>query len=375
MTHFLLILVAVLVYFAVKKSRATKSVEWARHRFDPAAFGLVPRERLDPRRSGPPVPEERRQRSQAIADAAWGGDWRPAAAHVEAAGQDWEERWSRLELLASIANQDDAWLTAWRAADPNSCDAATLEAKQMVHRAWAIRGSKYAHEVPAEDMAKFRELLPAAIEAARRAALLAPRDPAPWVVMVTTARGAQYTPEQFEPLWAGLAERAPHHYEAHWQGMQYWCAKWFGSDKQMLAFAERAMDHAPAGSPLPGIYLHALSELEKRKTLGSTLAGEKAKERLKAVATALAAVPADDERLPMLRHLLAYYCGKAELPAEALEQFRLIGRWCGAEVWADQGDPVTAFDHARGLAVKLSEAPPLPPELRPTKDTDHHYNG
>ncbi|MFF2043081.1 hypothetical protein ACFVVX_21925 [Kitasatospora sp. NPDC058170] len=373
MTYFLAALTAILLILAVKKSRSTKAREWAATGFEPAAYGLVPRDRLNPHRAGPPMSTERIKQSQAVADAAWGGNWRPAAAHVEAAGQDWDERWSRLELLASIAEENDAWLTAWRAADPDSCDAATLEAQRMVHHAWEIRGSGYAPDVPAANMAKFRELLPAAIEAARRATLLAPQDPAPWVVMVTAARGARYKPAQFRPLWAGLAARAPHHYEGHWQAMQYWCAKWFGSDRKMLAFAKRAMDHAPVGSPLPGIYLHALVELEKRNTHHSSLAGELGRQRLRKVAAALAAVPEEDKRLPMLRHLLAYYCGKAGLHTKALEQFRLIGRWCGATPWTAQGDPVAAFDLARGMAVKLSNARPLPPEMRPAKGDAHHY--
>ncbi|MBV6702660.1 DUF4034 domain-containing protein [Kitasatospora aureofaciens] len=365
MTHLILLVLVIAVSAAVTKARKSKAGNPAQPQVDAAAYGLVPRDRLDPRRAGPPPAPHHRKESQAIADAAWAGNWKPAAAYVEAAGQDWDERWSRLSLLDSIANEDDGWLKAWRAADPGSCDAATLEANRMVHAAWAIRGSKYAHEVPEEDMNTFRAMLPAAIEAAKRASLLDPANPAPWVVMVTTARGAQYEPEQFEELWRGLVERAPFHYEAHWQGMQYWCAKWFGSDQQMMDFAERAMDAAPAGSPLPGIYLHALSELEKRKTHASTLGSDEGKKRLRQAAAALAQVRPDNERLTPLRHLLADYAMKAELYDVALEQFRAIGPWCGCKPWTDADDPVAAFDLARGTAVRLSGAQPLPPELRP----------
>ncbi|MEU6237942.1 hypothetical protein [Kitasatospora sp. NPDC047058] len=336
---------------------------WARTRFDAAAYGLVPRERLDPGRAGPPVSEEERRRCQAIADAAWTGDWGRAAGYAAAAGQDWDERWSRLELLAHVADTDDAWLTNWRTADPNNCDAATVDALVLVRRAWAVRGSGYAHEVPPRNMARFRELLPAAIEAARRAALLSAEDPGPWVVMVMAARGAQYPPDRFAPLWAGLVQRAPHHYAGHWQGLQYWCAKWAGSDRQMLAFAERAVDGAPAGSPLPGIYLHAIHELALRRAAGRLLAGATAKRRLRAVAAALSTVPADDPHLPALRHLLATYLVQAGLYAPAVDQFRLIGPWCGAHPWTGDGDPVTAFDLARGIAVRRSKTRPVPPQL------------
>ncbi|QKW24168.1 DUF4034 domain-containing protein [Kitasatospora sp. NA04385] len=331
--------------------------------FDAAAYGLAPREALDPSRSGPPMPARTAEARQALANTLWGGDWRAAADHLAAAAGDWDEHWSRFELLRAVAREDDAWLTAWRAADPDSCDAAALEADLLVHRAWEIRGGGYAKEVPPERMARFRELLPAAIEAARRAALLDERNPAPWVVMVTAARGAQLGPERFRPLWEGLVARAPHHYEGHWQGMQYWCAKWYGTNGQMMRFAEQAADGAPPHSPLPGLYLHALSELEER---GAGLpVGPAAQARLEAVAGALAEVDPADTRLPGLRHLLAHYLGRAGLYGAALEQFRLIGPWCGARVWAEQGDPAEAFHAARAEAVEKSGARPVPPAQQP----------
>ncbi|MFJ8439901.1 hypothetical protein [Kitasatospora griseola] len=378
MTHLLVLTIPILIIVLIRNFQSNRKAVASTKRtsepafrvpesFDAAAYGLVPLASLDPSRLGPPSSEQDCRRSQAVADAAWEGDWRAAATHIAAPGNDWDERWSRFELLREIARRDDGWLKAWREADPDDCDAAALEADLMVHQAWAIRGGGFANEVPAENMARFRALLPAAIEAAHRAALLDPENPAPWVVMVTAARGAQYKPDRFRPLWEGLVARAPHHYEGHWQGMQYWCAKWYGTNGQMMQFAEKAMDGAPPHSPLAGIYLHALSELEGR---GSGLpVGGAATARLAAVARALASVRADDDHVAGLRHLLAYYLGRAGMHAEALEQFRLIGRWCGAQVWAKQGGPVEAFHAARAEAVLKSNAQPLPPEQW-TKNTD-----
>ncbi|WP_380284402.1 hypothetical protein [Kitasatospora purpeofusca] len=363
---FLLFLVGYLVYRVVRRKR---HLAWARAGFDPAAYGMPPRERLDPTRAGPPTPLERRKRSQAVADAAWAGDWRPAAAYVAEAGDHWDERWERLGLLAAIAADGDGWLGAWRSAEPGNCDAATLEAKLMVHRAWEVRGSGYRNEVGDDAIEAFRELLPAAVEAARRAALLDPANPGPWVVIVTAARGAQFTPEQFQEAWDELMKRAWYHYDGHWQAMQYWCEKWFGSNKQMLAFAERAMDAAPPGSPLGGIYLHALAELEGRRSIAGTLASDKTKWRIENLAAQLRQVRPDDERLPQLRHLLAHFAGEVEAYGVALEQFRAIGPWCGARPWTEQDDPVAAFDLARALAVKRAKAEPLAAELRPAKNT------
>jgi hypothetical protein len=283
------------------------------------------------------------------------GDWHAAASYVEAAGQDWDTRWSRTQLLEQIARSDSAWVDTWRREQPENCDAATLHALILVHRAWMIRGTGYASQVPPARMAQFRALLPAAIEAAREAAPLAPQNPGPWVVMITAARGARYSPDGFAPLWTELVSRAPHHFDGHWQALQFWCAKWAGSDAEMLGFAREAVHNTPEGSPLAAMYLFALQEIEARQSrVGLPQEG---KALLKQVAGTLRSVPTDDERLPRLRHLLAHDLGRAGLHDEALEQFRLIGPWCGAEPWTDAANPVTAFDLARARAARKSTAP------------------
>ncbi|MFE3485987.1 hypothetical protein [Streptomyces griseus] len=333
---------------------------WVDESFVAADYGLVPREELDAQRSGPPPAPYRIKEMQAVADAAWEGHWQVAEAYVEAAGRDWDERWSRTEFLQQVASEDDAWLDAWRAARPSNGDAATVHAGLMVHRAWEIRGTAYADAVPRERMNTFRALLPAAIEQARQAAGLDPENPGPWVVMVTAARGAGYRREQFQPLWDGLVARAPHHYAGHWQGLQYWCAKWLGSDRLMRAFAEAAVRQAPPGSPLAGLHLHALEELAERTGSSALPAGRRAKGLLTEVAASLAEVAPDNEHLPALRHLLAHHMVRTKMYAAALEQFRLIGPWCGARPWREGDDPVRAFELARGTAAKLSGTGPAP---------------
>ncbi|WP_033208023.1 hypothetical protein [Streptomyces bikiniensis] len=328
---------------------------WVRKHFVASDYGLAPRGQLDSSRPGPPPPPHRHREGQAVADAAWNGDWRVAEAYVRAAGEDWDERWSRTELLQEVAREEDAWLEAWRAAEPGNCDAATLRARIMVQRAWAVRGGGFAHEVSKDRMKSFRAMLPAAIEEARRAALLDPANPGPWVVMVTAARGAQYGRARFRPLWDGLVARAPHHYEGHWQALQYWCAKWYGSDRLMMRFAGRAVREAPQGSPLAGMYLHALEELVGRPATAFS-STPLVRGHLKRVAASFAEVDPADERLPALRHLLAHYMLRSRMYGPALEQFRLIDPWCGAEPWRREGGPKAAFETARGRAVKLSRA-------------------
>ncbi|MFH9547704.1 hypothetical protein [Streptomyces sp. NPDC017435] len=333
---------------------------WVRRHFVASTYGLPPREVLDGRRPGPPPPAHRTQERQAVADAAWQGDWNAAERYVRAAGEDWDERWGRLEFLHEVAQRDDAWLHAWRAAQPGNCDAATLHAYIVVRRAWEIRGSAYARAVPTPNMNHFRAMLWAAIEDARRAALLDPANPGPWVVMVMAARGARYGHSHFEPLWRGLVARAPFHYMGHSQALQYWCAKWYGSNADMMWFAFKAVRKAPAGSPLAGIYLHALSELADGSAAVAMAVRPLTRRVLRRIAASFDRVVPDDERLPGLRHLLAHHMLRSMMYAPALEQFRQIGPWCGAEPWRKKGNSVMAFEAARGRAVKLSRARPAP---------------
>ncbi|WP_129308143.1 hypothetical protein [Streptomyces sp. L2] len=112
-----LALVALAVWTGPGLRRAA-AVLWVRARFDAEAYGLPPREHLNTDRAGPPMPAPR---ARAIADVTQDvrdGHWRAAAAYAEGAGQDWDERWFRLEVLLGPADQDDAWLRDWRAARP-----------------------------------------------------------------------------------------------------------------------------------------------------------------------------------------------------------------------------------------------------------------
>ncbi|MGW2372914.1 hypothetical protein [Kitasatospora sp. NPDC001683] len=193
--------------------------------------------------------------------------------------------------------------------------------------------------------------LNAAMEAVQKAASLAPEDPGPWVVMVTAARGLRYDHDEFRRLWRELVTRAPHHYEGHCQALQYWCAKWAGTDKLMMEFAERTAHKAPVGSPLAGVYLHALYELTRRSGPSALPSSRTAKDLLENVARSLNQAPDDDQSLYHPRHLLAHYLVKARRYDAALEQFRRIGPWCGAEPWTNERDPVTAFDLARSVAA------------------------
>ncbi|MEU8773396.1 hypothetical protein [Streptomyces sp. NPDC048606] len=345
---------AVLLWALVHTTRLAVRNRKAHH-FDAAAYGLVPRERLDGSRSGPPSDEPA---LRLAVDAALNGAWEPAAGLLAetAERQDWEERWRLVEVFADLAVDDEHWLRVWRAKRPQDADAVVVHAHALLLRAWAARGEGYIDRTSAEQVARFHELLPTAVYAAQEAARLAPRDPSPWVTMVAAARGMWLPHDEFRGLWSEVTSRAPLHYDAHWQALQYWCAKWHGSHRLMFDFAKRAAASAPAGSLLSALQLHAVYE--------AVLQDGDAAYRTWATKAVLAGVRADlaqadpqDRRLPAIRHLYAAVLVKTGRYAEALAQFRLIGGWCGAAPWTDAQDSVAAFHHARGLAALHSGRP------------------
>lgn len=319
----------------------------ARAGIDAEAYGLVPRERLDPRRSGPPRAEPD---TKAAVEAAWDGEWEPAAALIEAAGEDWDLRCDRLRTMSYVAVEDERWLLAWRAARPQDGTAVAVHAEALLHRAWEARGTEYSDKTSDEQAAAFHKLLPTAFHAAQEAARLAPRDPAPWVTMITAARGLNTPNEEFRRLWAELRARAPYHYDGHWQALQYWCEKWHGSNRLMLDFAKETVEYAPSGSALPAIYLHGLNELWRRQG-DEVFVSRGVRPVVRTVREKLTLVPDDDPRLPAIRHLLAAALVKGGSHAEALEEFRRIGPWCGAEPWTRSGEPVLEFDRWRAVAA------------------------
>ncbi|GHF77854.1 hypothetical protein [Streptomyces griseosporeus] len=313
---------------------------------DVSAYGLLPREELDASEYGPIAPE--------VADAtlaARQGDWRPGAALLAATGQDWDRRWYVLTRLAQVAPQEDAWLTAWRTERPGDPDAAAVHAQALLYLAWHARGEGYAENTPADRLARFKQLLQAAFEEARSAAALAPHDPSPWVTMVTAARGLVLPHEEFRRLWSELTARAPHHFYAHLNALQYWCAKWCGSDRMAHRFAQEAAASAPPQSLLSVLPLEAAFERALQGAGQVPLAGRHPKSELDAVRAALSAVPADDPRSRLVRHRLAAALTLAGKGSEALEHFRILEPWVGGEPWSYHGNPVAMYDRARALAI------------------------
>ncbi|WP_030619419.1 hypothetical protein [Streptomyces achromogenes] len=314
-----------------------------------AKLGLLPAERQNTDLAAP-LPE---QWTAALA-AVRGGDWQPAADLLAAVGRDWDRRSALAYVLADRAAEEDAWLLAWEAARPDDPDAAVVRARSTVLLAWKIRGAKAAQYTTQEQFEGFRRTLTAAREDVARAAALNPDDPTPFVAEIWVALGLGYPNARMDELWTEITSRAPHHYEAHFSALQYWCAKWRGSERLAREFAERAAAGAPLGSLLTVLPLIAHFEHDESDDTEADNTPEMRARVEAALADAAAADPTHP-RLPELRHLLAYYLHLQGRNEAALEQFRLVDGHVNALPWRHDSDMAGYYCRVRNTTVALAE--------------------
>ncbi|MER5429770.1 hypothetical protein [Streptomyces sp. NPDC002588] len=314
-----------------------------------AALGLLPPERQDTKTAAP-VPAD----LAAAVEAARSGDWRPAADLFDrtAGKRDWELRSFHAERLALTAAEDDAWLLAWENAHPDDPGAALLRARSTVRLAWNIRGGQRARHTTGEQFEGFRRVLARSPEENARAAALAPEgDPTPYVAEIWTALGLGHPHAEMDRLWKKITERAPHHYEAHFSALQYWCQKWRGSEILAREFAVRAAERAPLGSLMTVFPLIAHFEHDESESVEADRTPE-----IRALVDALlldvAAADPAHPRLAEARHLLAYYLFLQDRDQAAVEQFRLVDGYVGALPWRYRGRPAHEFCRVRDLSLK-----------------------
>jgi hypothetical protein len=296
------------------------------------ALGLLPAERQNAKLSGPlPAGQE-----SALA-AVHGGDWKAAAKLMHDAGRDWERRSFTAYLLGAIAAKEDDWLLAWEADRPDDPDAAVVRARSTVILAWDLRGGKKATYTTGEQFGGFHRMLERSREEIGRAAALNPDDPTPYITEIWVALGLGYPNSEMDRLWTEITARAPHHYEAHFSALQYWCAKWRGSERLAAEFAERAAARAPLGSLLTAFPLIAHFEHDTSDD-NSVDRTPRMIGRVDAALADAAAADPTHPRLPELRHLLAYYLALQDRDDAALEQFKLVDGYVNALPWRYQGD-------------------------------------
>lgn len=313
-----------------------------------AALGLLPPEKQN-KDSAAPVPAV----LTAALDAAKGGDWQPAADLLDAtaAERDWENRSFHSGWFANVAAEDDTWLLAWETASPDDPGAALVRARSTVALAARIRGAKRAKHTTAEQFEGFHRVMSRSREDhARAVALAVEGDPVPYVAQIATALGLGLPHADMDRLWQEITDRAPHHYEAHYMALQYWCAKWRGSEKLARDFAAEAAAKAPLGSLMTVFPLIAHFEHDESDSTDA----DRTPEMRALVDAALADVAAADPghpRVAEVRHLLAFYLCLQDRDEAAVEQFRLVDGHVDALPWRYRGDPAGEFCRMRDLSL------------------------
>jgi hypothetical protein len=310
---------------------------------DPTTFGLVPNSELTAE------PLDDRPIGLAVA-AAKAGDWRPAAAALAEAGTQWDRRSVYVGRLGKIAADDDSWLLAWQRAQPDNPDHAVVLADSLFKLAWNVRGGHRATQTSRDQFAGFHRILADAERAARHATEVAPDDPTPWYALATIARGLEFDNDRFRGVWRELVARDPHHRRGHESALQYWCAKWFGSDELMREFADTAAAAAPSLGILPLVAAYELAQAHSDQPQYTSPWVATAVDRLTGqwlAGPGFTSVFARHDR-----GWASFVLVRAGRPSEAVEQFRLIGRHVDVTPYANYTDPVATFVLSRDRACR-----------------------
>lgn len=319
--------------------------------FDRWLDGFYARGLLLPPTCGEPEAEE-------IRDALRAGDWPRAEEMLADKPKDWPRRFFLLEAAADWQTEP-VWLDGWLAERPNSPHARLVAGAVWMYLAWVARGAGFAETVSAKGAQLFFERLALARETLLRAAEAAPGDPTPWAVLIRVGRGLGLDRDEIGECFAKASAADPGHYHAHYEILQYKCAKWYGSHQEMWTFAREVVSAAPAGSPLCALVATAHAEhasalacednvtdpdkVESDYWKRSPVAGEIAKAFQKMHA---AAGPLSPDRLAAyseFAHAL-WRCGQYKLGAEA---FAKLGDRLIAMPWRTELKAAKRFRQAR----------------------------
>ncbi|MFE9773659.1 hypothetical protein ACFYOV_18715 [Streptomyces sp. NPDC005931] len=314
------------------------------------AMGFLPESRQNTH-SAAPDPEVDRAKAAAAR-----GRWEPAAQLLARAREqrDWARRSSYADAFGSHqAARPDSWLRDWEAAvGPDDPDVAVVRSRATVSLAWHLRGGGRAKDTSREQFADFHTTLARVPQENARAAELNQNDPTPYVAAIWTALGLGHSHEEMRRIWKEVTARDPHHYRAHYAALQYWCAKWRGSEQLAVSFARETADRAPLGSLLSALPLIAWYEHHDNDAEPADFRAPHLIALVDAALSDVAAAPSDHPDAAAVRHLLAYFLTRQNRCGAALEQFRLVDGHVDALPWRYWNDPAAVYCLWRDRAVK-----------------------
>ncbi|MEV5742376.1 hypothetical protein AB0L30_20180 [Microbispora rosea] len=186
-------------------------------------------------------------------------DWRSAGSFLRSVS-DPDDRAFYLNVCGSVKGVQD-WADEWIAAEPGSTLPLLVKGAHGIRWAWEARGAATADQTSDQQFREFHRRLKMAEDCLDEVVERDPDDVAAWSFLVVSARGRQVGREEALRRFHAATSRHPGHLHTHTQMLQWLCAKWFGSEEEMFAFARRTVADAPPGSPLGRLVAEA--HLEK----------------------------------------------------------------------------------------------------------------
>lgn len=236
---------------------------------------------------------------------------------------DPQRRSMRLDALgrAAVAHVDE--LTRRSDADPQDPDLALWLGKALVLKAWSIRGAAQAKYVSRTAFEDFWLVLGSVAEPLERAARLLPDDPVPWDVLQWRGLGLEVDRVELDDLWARIVRLGPY-FDGYLSRAQVLCAKWQGSNEELLDFATQVTANAPAGDPVAALAAVADLEIGFATQFRSHLRSRVVQERVAARADAWAAGPADHPQTALAHHLFGAVFFVGDDRERAARHLRLV---------------------------------------------------
>ncbi|WP_079312089.1 hypothetical protein [Microbispora sp. GKU 823] len=282
-------------------------------------------------------------------------DWRSAQSFLGSV-TDPDDRAFYVNVCGSVEGVQD-WIDEWIAAEPDSTLPLLVKGAHGIKWAWEARGAAVAEMTSEQQFREFHRRLKVAEDCLDEVVERDPDDVAAWSFLVVSARGRQVGREETLRRFHAATSRHPGHVHTHSQMLQWLCAKWFGSEEEMFAFARRAVTDSPPGSPLGRLVAEA--HLEKWLSLDrgedeEYMARPDVRAELRAAADHSVRHPAYRRRpgWPEDHNLFACAFVLAGDHVAARERFEALGDLVTERPWSYLGDPGRVCARMRQVALR-----------------------
>lgn len=133
-------------------------------------------------------------------------------------------------------------LQRWLKRHPGSPAPRIVQALLLGGRGWAIRGSGYAHTVPAEAWAPFHRYIGLSREYLEAHKAVAARDPRWYQAMLQNARAEGWDEQKYGKLLDEALTREPLFYQTYFEALENFLPKWHGDVGKIERFARDAVE-------------------------------------------------------------------------------------------------------------------------------------